>query len=49
MAPIIDEALSDQLGMKRNLASSAFVFAVRDIDHPDRADPLYVTSSATRA
>src|SRR6516162_2695739 len=47
IAPIVDEALGNQLGMKWDLPSRTFVFAVQDIDHPGRADPLYVTGSAT--
>src|SRR6516162_1364394 len=47
LAPIVDEALSDQLGMKRYLPGRAFVFAVWDIEHPRRADPSYITRRAT--
>src|SRR5437762_3876722 len=47
LAPVIDEALGDQLGVKRDLPGRAFVFAFRDIQHPRRADPRYVTGTAT--
>src|SRR5580704_5623351 len=47
LAPVIDEALGNQRGVKRNLPGRAFVFALGDVEHPRRADPLYVTGMPT--
>src|ERR1700748_3760356 len=47
LAPVIDEAFGNQLGVKRNLPGRTFVFALGDVEHPRRADPLYVTRTAT--
>src|SRR5437879_946919 len=46
-APVLDEALGNQLGVKRSLPGRPFVFALRYIKHPRRADPLYVPGIAT--
>src|SRR5947209_1508333 len=47
LAPVLDETLGNQLGVKRNLPGRAFVFALGNIKHPRGADPLYVTGIAT--
>src|SRR6266403_614013 len=47
LAPVVDEALGKQLGVKRSLPGRPFVFALRYIKHPRRADPLYVPGIAT--
>src|SRR3984893_17864970 len=46
-APVVEEALADQLRMKRNFSGRAFIFALWDIEHPSRADPVYVTRITT--
>src|SRR5260370_6763292 len=46
LAPVVDEAFRNQLGVKWNLPSRAFVFALGDFEHPCRDDPLYVTCMA---
>src|SRR6266446_5504540 len=47
LAPAREEALGNQLGMKWDLPGRAFVFALWDVEHPRRADPLYVMGTAT--
>src|SRR5580700_1364515 len=47
LAPVVDEALGNQLGVKWNLPGRAFVFALWNVQHPRRADTPYVTGAAT--